>query len=250
MTRFDGKVALLTGGASGVGRATAIRMAAEGASVFAIDVNSEGLDETVALVSDAGGTIDSRVTDVSQVAECHSAVADCVSSFGRLDVLANIAGVSWQEHTTDATEAGFDKMFAINVKGPFFLSQAAIPHLLENEGNIVNIASNTATMGMAYTVAYSATKGAIAQITRSLAMELVKTPVRVNAVAPGGIETPMTRSYQMPEDVDFDLIRPGISFRGMSAPEEIAAAIAFLASDDASSIHGTILHVDKGLTAG
>ena len=250
MSRFDGKAALLTGAASGIGRAVSIRLADEGASVFGLDVDAGGLDAVTEEVRAAGGTILTRATDVSSVADCRQAAADCAAAFGRIDVLGNIAGISWQEHFGDATEEGWDAMFGVNVKGPFFLAQAALPHLLESGGNIVNIASNTAVMGMAYTAAYGATKGAVALLTKALAMELIKTPVRVNAIAPGGVDTPMTRNFAMPDDADFDLIRPGISPRGMSTPEQIAAVFAFVASDEAANVHGAVINADHGLTAG
>lgn len=250
MSRFDGKTALLTGAASGIGRAVSIRLAGEGASVFGLDVDTGGLDAVTEEVRAAGGTMLTRTTDVSSVADCRRAAADCAAAFGRIDVLGNIAGISWQEHFGDATEEGWDAMFGVNVKGPFFLAQAALPHLLESGGNIVNIASNTAVMGMAYTAAYGATKGAVALLTRALAMELIKTPVRVNAIAPGGVDTPMTRNFAMPDDADFDLIRPGISPRGMSTPEQIAAVFAFVASDEAANVHGAVINADHGLTAG
>lgn len=250
MNRFENKVALLTGAASGIGWATSRRLAAEGASVFAVDVNRDGLASLVEEVRSQQGTIESHVADVSSVSECRTAVSACIEAFGRLDVLGNIAGISWQEHVGAVDESQWDQIFAVNVKGPFFLSQAALPHLLEARGNIVNIASNAAVMGMAYTVPYCATKGAVAQLTRALAMEYVKTPLRVNAIAPGGVDTPMTRNFRMPPDFDFDLIRPGMGFRSMSDPEQIAALFAFLASAEAMNIHGAVIHADNGLTAG
>lgn len=250
MSRFDGKVVLLTGAASGVGRATSIRLAAEGASLFAVDVNTEGLQSLANEVATADTNLITQVCDVTSVEQCRQAVEACVETFGRLDVLGNIAGISWQDHLADVTEDDWDLMFNVNVKGPFFLTQAALPHLIEAKGNIINIASNTGTMGMAYTVLYSATKGAVVQFTRSLAMELVKTPVRVNAIAPGGINTAMTQNYRVANDMDWDLVRPAIGFRSMSEPEHIAALFAFLASDEAPNIHGAIVHADHGLTAG
>ena len=187
MGRFDDKAALITGAASGMGRAVSIRLAAEGASVYAVDVNEDGLAETAAEVVEAGGRIETRRCDLSFVAECAEAAAGCVETFGGIDVLGNIAGLSWQDRVADVTEEGWDRMFGVNVKGVFFLTQAALPHLLESGGNIVNIASNAGLMGMAYTAPYCATKGAVVQLTKALAMELAKTPVRVNAIAPGGV---------------------------------------------------------------
>lgn len=250
MARFDGKAALLTGAASGIGRAASIRLAGEGASVFGVDVDDAGLEAVAEEVRAGGGIMRTQAADVSSVADCRRAAEGCAAAFGRIDVLGNIAGISWQEHVGDVTEDGWDAMFGVNVKGPFFLIQAALPHLLESGGCIVNIASNTAVMGMAYTVPYGATKGAVALLTKALAMELIKTPVRVNAIAPGGVDTPMTRNFSMPADTDFDLIRPGISPRGMSTPEQIAAVFAFVASDEAANVHGAVISADHGLTAG
>lgn len=250
MTRFNGKAALLTGAASGVGRATAIRLADEGASVFAVDLNAEGLHSLTDESAQLAGVVETRVCDVSSVEQCGEAVEACVGQFGRLDVLGNIAGISWQDRVADVTEKDWDLMFGVNVKGPFFLTQAALPYLLKSAGSVINIASNTGVMGMAYTVLYSATKGAIVQLTRSLAMEFVKTPVRVNAIAPGGINTPMTQNYRVVEDMDWDLLRHTMGFRGMSEPEQISALFAFLVSDEAQNIHGAIIHADHGLTAG
>ena len=250
MRRFDAKTALLTGAASGVGRAVAIRLAAEGADVYAVDIDEDGLEATATIVAESGGSVHVRPTDVRSVDECRRAVDDCVAAFGRLDVLGNIAGVSWQRHVADIDEAAWDAIFAVNVKGPFFLCQAALPHLLEAGGNIVNIASNAATMGMAYTAPYCATKGAVVAMTRALAMEFAKTELRVNAIAPGGIDTPLVHRFEIPADADLDLIRPGIGFRGMARPEDVAALFAFVASDEATNLHGSVIAADSGLTAG
>ena len=250
MGRFDGKVALITGAASGMGRAISLRLAAEGATVLAADVNDEGLAETAAQVADAAGRIETRHCDVSSVAECGAVVAGCVETFGQIDVLGNIAGLSWQDRVEDVTESDWDRMFGVNVKGVFFLSQAALPHLLETGGNIVNIASNAGLMGMAYLAPYCATKGAVVQMTRALAMELGKTQVRVNAIAPGGVDTPMTQNFKLAQEPDWDLIRPGIAFKPMSQPEHIAALFAFVASDECPGIHGAVLSADGGLTTG
>jgi NAD(P)-dependent dehydrogenase (short-subunit alcohol dehydrogenase family) len=250
--RFAGRVALVTGAASGIGRAVALRLASEGASVLAHDLDAEHLDETVALFDapDAGGSIHARSGDVSDVGECRAAVADCVARFGRLDVLGNVAGIARGEHVTDVTEAAYRQMMGVNVDAYFFLCQAAIPHLLETGGAIINIASNAGLMGQAYTVVYCMTKGAVVQLTRALAMEYVKTPLRVNAIAPGGTLTSLMRGFQMPNDVDGDLVSRYTGFRGIGKPEDIAGLFAFVASDDGRNIHGAVLSSDRGITAG
>jgi NAD(P)-dependent dehydrogenase (short-subunit alcohol dehydrogenase family) len=248
--RFDGKVALITGAGSGIGRATAVRLAAEGASVFGHDVNAEGLAATAETVAAAGGTMSTRRGDVTSRDECIAAVAAAVDAFGRLDVLGNVAGIAKSVHFTDMTESDYRRMMAVNMDAPFFFSQAALPHLIETDGNIVTIASNAGLMGQAYTVAYCMSKGAVIQLTRALAMEYVKTGIRVNAIAPGGTVTGLTAAFEIPSDIDFELMAPYTGHRGMGQAEDIAALFSFVASDEGSNIHGAILSSDRGITAG
>jgi meso-butanediol dehydrogenase / (S,S)-butanediol dehydrogenase / diacetyl reductase len=248
--RFTGKVALLTGAASGIGRAVALRLAGEGARVFGFDIDAKGLEETRRLVSEAGASLQFLEGDVSDPAQCRSAVHDCVDAFGRLDVLGNIAGIARAEHFVGVAEEQYRRMMGVNVDGYVWMCQAAIPHLLETGGNIVNIASNAGLMGQAYTVVYCMTKGAVVQLTRSLAMEYVKTPLRVNALAPGGIETNLSANFQIPADVDFGLMARYTGFREMGHPDDVAALFAFVASDEGANIHGAILSTDAGITAG
>lgn len=248
--RFEGKIALLTGVASGVGRATAIRLASEGASVYGLDVNADGMAETQATIEADGGTVTTRVTDVRSVDECHAAVAECVAAFGGLDVVGNIAGIASQRHVHQVTEAEWDVMNDVNLKAVFFLCQAAIPHLLERDGNIVNIASNAGLMGQAYTVPYCATKGAVVNMTKALAMEFVKQSIRINAIAPGGIDTALVANFELQDDIDFALMQPYTGHRKMSSADQIAALFAFVASDEAANMHGSIISADGGLTAG
>jgi meso-butanediol dehydrogenase/(S,S)-butanediol dehydrogenase/diacetyl reductase len=249
MQRFTDKVAFLTGAASGVGRATALRLASEGCAVYAVDINEAGLDETASLAADAGNAITTRRMDVTSIDEIRSAVADCVATHGGLDVAGNIAGIAVQRHLSDVTEHDWDLMNAINLKGPFFVAQATIPHLLERKGALINIASNAGLMGQAYTVPYCTTKGGIVNMTRALAMEFIRTELRVNAIAPGGIDTPLHRNFELADGIDFEIMQNHVGYRPPSSADQIAAFFAFLASDEAANIHGSILSADGGLTA-
>lgn len=241
--RFQGKSAVITGAASGIGRAAAERLASEGARVFGVDLDADGLEKNDALAS-------SFVGDVSSRAACREAVSRCISDFGQLDVLGNVAGIGRAEHFLEMSEASYRQIMGVNIDGYVWMAQAAIPHLLETRGNIVNVASNAGLMGQAYTVAYCVSKGAVVQLTRSLALEYVKSPLRVNAIAPGGVETPLHANFSIPEDVDWKLISRYTGLRGFAKPEDIAALIAFVASDEALAIDGAILSADGALTAG
>jgi len=245
MGRFEGKVALITGAASGIGRAITVRLSAEGASVLAADIDRTGLAESA---SRAPGRVIPHDVDVGDPAACKAAVALCVEEFGRLDVLGNVAGIFLAAHTTDTTVEQYRRVIAVNMDGPFFLSQAAIPHLLESGGTIVNIASNSGIQGVPYAAAYGMSKGGVLQLTKSLAVEYIKTPLRVNAIAPAGCNTNIAAAVQFPEGMDIDLATRMAGLRGMAEPEEVAALFAFLASNEAPSITGAVYTIDNGIT--
>ncbi len=250
MRRFDSKVALVTGAASGMGRATCLRLAQEGAAVFGIDIQREGLAETQSLALAAGGTLQSAILDVTRRADCRHAVDSAIQAFGRLDVLCNIAGIVRFAHSHEMPQEEWDLVIAVNLSGPFFLCQAAIPQLLKTGGNIVNLASNAGLMGQAYTAAYCASKAGLVNLTRALAMEYIEQPIRINAICPSGTKTGMTRGLAWPEGMNVKLMSRYMGLREMSEPEEIAAAIAWVASDEAKSLHGSIFSIDNGVTAG
>src|SRR5205814_1293144 len=177
--------------------------------------DGDRLDETIGLVS---GKASSVRADVSDPRACAELVAATVSEFGRLDVVGNVAGIYLAGHMTDMTLEQYRRIMGVNLDGCFFIAQAAIPHLLETGGNIVNIASNAGLQGVPYSVAYSMTKGGVVQLTRSLAVEFLKTPLRVNAIAPAGTNTNIAATTQFPPDVDVDLVTRMAGLRGMAEP--------------------------------
>jgi len=251
MERFTGKVALLSGAASGMGRAVSVRLAAEGATVIGVDVNQAGLDETAAMIDSAGGAFSAQTLDVTDVADITATVNAVAEENGRLDVLGNIAGIHPRiEAVGSITEEMWDRYIDVNLKSVFFLCQAALPHIVAAEGNIVNIASNAGLQGLAYSVPYCASKGGVVQLTKALAVEYLKHPIRVNAIAPGGTQTALTRDIELQDGVDFDLVMRAASPRGMDTVESVAALFAHLASDEASNMHGSIVSADSGLVAG
>lgn len=245
--RFAGKVALVTGAAGGLGRATALRFAADGARVFGVDVDEDGLDETRSACT--AGRFEPLAADLRTRAACRETVAAAVAAGGGLDVLCNVAGVNRFHHFLDMPEEDWNLILAVNLSAVAFLCQAALPHLIERRGCIVNVGSVASLKGQPYTAAYSASKGGLALLTRSLAVEFADAPIRINAVAPGGIDTPMNRKLVFPDGMDWKKMAPLVA-RGMAPPEQISDVIAFLASDAAARVHGAIWSVDGGASAG
>ena len=247
MRRFESRSVLITGAAAGIGRATAIRLASEGARVFACDVDDAGLAETVAAIGDAA--VAHRL-DVADPGACRSAVAACVARFEKLDVLCNVAGIMNFAHATEISEADWNRMLAVNLSGVFWVSQAAIPHLLETRGVIVNMASAAGVKGQAYTLPYSVAKAGVISLTRCLALEYAKRGLRVVALAPGGVKTQLTAKVKFPEGFDPALIQKLMPLMDLATADEIAAAVAYLASSEARYVNGAVLSIDGGQTAG
>lgn len=251
VSNMKGKAALVTGAASGLGRATAVALAQAGANVCIADVNAAGLQETSAAVTVHGVQCLIQTVDLSAAAACRALVDAAVAAFGRLDALCNVAGVLYFNHSADMPQADWDKTIAVNLSAPFFLSQAAIPHLLENNGAIVNVSSSASFIGEAYAAAYCASKAGLTNMTKAMAMEYINRPIRINAIAPGGMATGIVSSMaSMPTDLDRSLIDRFVPLRGLVDVEDAAQLVAFLASDAASAYHGACINIDKGITAG
>lgn len=244
-----GKAALVTGAASGLGRATAIRLAEAGANLTIVDVNAEALAETASLIS--GVEVLTHTANLADPEACRGAVAAAVDKFGRLDALCNIAGIIKFANSHEMDQDLYLLTIAINLNAPFFLSQAAIPHLLKSDsGAIVNCASSAALIGEAYAAAYCASKAGVVNMTKAMAMEYVKQPIRINAVAPGGMMTNIANGMTMPDGVDFELIKRFSGMRGLVEVEDVAEAFAMLASPAGRGYHGTVISIDAGITAG
>lgn len=248
--RFQDQAVLVTGAGSGIGRATALRLAAEGARVVAADVSPEGIEETRRLATAEGLELAAQPLDVTRPAACRAAVKATLRRHGQLDVLCNIAGVMSIGRVTELTEESWARVLAVNLSGVFFMSQSAIPALLESRGVIVNMASAAGLVGQAYTSAYCASKAGVVSLTRSMALEYGKQGLRVNALCPGGVLTPMIEGFQLPEGADQDMMRRLMPLVAPARPEEIAGAVAYLASPEARYVNGAVLAIDGGQTAG
>lgn len=248
---MTGRVALVTGAAAGLGQASAVRLAEVGADVTLVDIAEAGLAETAAKIHALGRKALVLPLDLSQRASCRAAVERTVERFGRLDALCNVAGVMLPGPTAAVTDEAWDLTMAVNLAAPFFLIRAAIPHLLEAKGAIVNVTSCAAFQGQAYFAAYCATKSGLANMTRALAMEFSNQPLRVNAVAPGGMMTALTGGMKLlPPETDWPLVQRIGGPRGMCEIEDVAECVAFLATDAARGYHGSVINIDAGVTAG
>lgn len=248
--RFEGKTAIVTGAGSGIGRATAIRLATEGAVVACLDVVERGVQETVEALGVLGAKAGAYRCDVTDESDVERVVDDVAAHVGRPSVLCNVAGTGMFMHTVDTSLATWDKIIAVNLTGTFLMAKTVLPHMLHpHGGSIVNVASTAGIIGSAYSAAYCASKGGVVMLTKALAVEYADRGVRINAVAPGGVDTPLIANFALPEGADPKHFRRITSRMGFSTPDQIAAAIAFLASDESSYTTGAILAVDGGITA-
>jgi len=253
--RFQDKVVLVTGGGSGIGRATALRFASEGAAVVVSDVDEAGANATAQALSDSGGKAVVVLGSVSEPADAERMVKTALDSFGRLDILINNAGITRDSLAVRVKDGQvktmspeqWDAVLDVNLKGTFLVAQAAaVPMMQQKSGRIVNTAS-VGALGNIGQANYSASKAGVIGLTKTLALEWARFNITVNAVAPGAVKTPMTAA--IPETLAAQLT-DRIPLKRMADPEEIAGVHAFLASDDARYMTGQVIWVDGGLTVG
>jgi NAD(P)-dependent dehydrogenase (short-subunit alcohol dehydrogenase family) len=247
--RFTGRRALVTGAASGIGRATAVRLASEGARVMAVDVNAGQLAGLAEYADGTAGSITTLVGDVSSEEGVIAIVTSSADQLGGLDVVVNVAGVLSFSHTHEVSLDEWSRLIAINLTGTFLMCRESLPHLLASRGNIVNLASTAAHAGQPWATAYVASKGGVLALTRSLAVEYAAQGLRVNSISPGAIDTPITGAFHLPEGADIKLLGRVTPLGPFGTPEGIAAAIAYVASDEASHMNGADLLIDGATLA-
>ena len=251
--RVESKACIVTGAGSGIGAATAVRLAEEGGRVVCADLNGDSAKQTADSIVAAGGTAVSFKVDVADSAQCDALIAECVKQFGTVDVVVNSAGVNLPGVFHEVPNSIIDKTLDVNVKGTMYTSRAAIPHMLkQGSGSIVNISSVNGLVSEPFLAVYSASKGAVVMLTRGIALDYAKQGIRCNAICPGWVDTPINYAHAellggiqkvYAEIGNFQPIgRPGES-------REIAHLALFLASDESSFITGSIISADGGMTA-
>lgn len=252
MFELKDKIAIVTGGRRGMGRTHALALAKQGAKVVVTDIDTNECSGVVQEIEAMGGEAVCFKMDVSNQAEVNQVFDEVVKKFGRLDILVNNAGIYVPKPFLEITEAEWDRMITINLKGQFLCAQKAAKEMAKNKwGRIVNIASVASGgvgVGIAGGTHYTASKGGIMGMTESLAVELAPLGINVNVIGPGAIDTPMVQAAQLPKDVLEGMLK-GVPLNRIGRPEEVSAAVVFLASEEASYITGATLFVDGGWLA-
>lgn len=248
MQRFKDRRVLISAAASGIGEATALRFAQEGAALLISDINAERLEQCRQRLLASGGRVYSCVADVGVQAQVDQMVAMAVQQLGGIDVLVNNAGVGAYGTVSDLSSDQWHQVLEVSLSSVFYAAKAAMPHLLAARGCMVNTASISGLRGDYGFTAYAAAKGGVINLTRTLALDHARQGVRVNAVCPGLVATPLTQKF-FDKPALMQAYQQNLPMQRPADPREIASAIAFLASDDASYITGVSLAVDGGLTA-
>jgi NAD(P)-dependent dehydrogenase (short-subunit alcohol dehydrogenase family) len=253
--RLEGKVCVITGAGSGIGRASALLFAREGARVIVADVDRAGADETVKQIHDAGGTASVVIADVTEPAAAQRLADDTAQAQGRIDVLFNNAGISGVGTAHETSVELWDKVMAVNVRGVFLVSKFVVPHMIQKKkGSIINMSSTIAEIGLAQRASYAASKGAVLALTRAMQVDYAPFGIRVNALLPGTIHTPFVEKYlreSYPNREDgLNAIRKRQLTSELGKPEDVASAALFLASDESSFVMGSGLFVDGGVRGG
>lgn len=247
--RFVDRTALVTGAASGIGRATAIRLATEGATVYATDLNEAALAETVAGAAGASGSIHPAAGNVADEASVIAMVAAAAEHLGRLDLVVNVAGVLSFSHSHELPLAEWNRLLTVNLTGTFLVCREALPYVIAAKGNIVNIASTAGQKGQPWSVAYASSKAGVMALTRSLAVEYAHAGIRVNSISPGAVSTPIMEAFKLPEGADEKLLYRVMPLGPYGTPEGIAAAVAYVGSDEASHMNGADVLLDGATLA-
>ncbi|MBO9608690.1 MAG: SDR family oxidoreductase [Paenibacillaceae bacterium] len=249
MLRFAEKTVLVTGAGRGIGKATAARFAAEGATVCLVSLEEGELRETERELREAGGSVRAYAADISDSQQAAAAIDDAVEATGRIDVLINNAGIAWEESFLDMKPEHWRRMIDVNLNGMFYVAQAASRRMAAQGGGVIlNMASTNGLVGEALYAHYNASKGGVVLLTKTMAIELGVYRIRVNAVCPGYIQTPMSEAIDNEEFVQ-QYIRNKIPLGRVGKPNDVAGVFAFLASDDAAFITGETIVVDGGQLA-
>jgi meso-butanediol dehydrogenase / (S,S)-butanediol dehydrogenase / diacetyl reductase len=253
MKRFSGRTAIVTGAAAGIGRATAIRLANEGARLVLADYDARGAESVATAIAVSGGEQATVVEfDAGEPASCIAMVDSSLATLSELDLLCNIAGIWDWGHFADFPADAWERVLRVDLSSAFYITQRALPALLRRKGNVVNMASAAALTGLAYNAAYCAAKAGLVAMTKSIAVEYAAKGLRANAICPGGVATAITAKARAVPDADPKLLveRHFPKTGKFCEPEEIAAAVAYLASDEACNITGIALTIDGGQLAG
>ncbi len=251
MNRFENKVAIVTGAASGMGKAAALRLAAEGAQVLLCDINEDGLASTRKEITDTKGRAECATFNAMEEDSCSSLIPAALQQFGKIDIVVNAAGITGFYELHEVTSELFNRFMTINCVAVMNICREAMPHLIESKGCIVNFTSINSKMFTAYHAPYCASKAALMAITKVMALEFADKGVRVNSISPGSIDTPMNDTVRITESMDFNRIKKLMALaQPNGSAEEVAGLVAYLASEEARFINGEDVTIDGATMCG